>query len=64
MIRPATAEDVIPELLHQSFAAEDPVGQQLVSDLVYQLADSVSLWQMECTKDPAAALVSYEAMSK
>ena len=64
VIEPASSADCIGELLHQSFPAADPAGRQKVSSLVEQLVQLVPLWQMECTKDPAAALVSYEAMSK
>lgn len=64
VIEAASSADCIGELLHQSFPGTDPAGKQKVSSLVEQLVQSVPLWQMECTKDPAAALVSYEAMSK
>lgn len=64
VITPALPEDCLAELVHQSFAPEDASGQKKVMELVNRLAESVSLWQMECTKDPTAALVSYEAMSR
>lgn len=62
-IEAASGEDYRAELIHQSFAPEDEAGQQKIRQLVDQLSRLVPLWQMECTKDPAAARVSYEAMS-
>ena len=32
--------------------------------LAQMLADRVPLWKMSCTKDPEAAQVSFEAMSR
>lgn len=63
VISPALAEEYFAELVHQSFAPEDAPGQQIVLKLVERLAGTVPLWKMDCTRDPAAALVSYEAMS-
>ena len=55
--------DALPMLLHQGqmpLAAEkEPAFHQLVLDL----AQTVPLWRMECTKDPSAALTAWEAMS-
>lgn len=42
-------------LKHQAFEADA---------LVERLVQLVPVWEMECTKDPEAAVVSYEAMSK
>lgn len=57
VIRPMNAEDAMEMLLHQSHAPEK------VRPMVLALAEQVPLWEMECTKDPKAALVAYEAMS-
>lgn len=51
------------ELQHQSFLPEDPSRLQKALTLVDTLAQRVPLWEMACTKDPAAALVSHQAMS-
>lgn len=59
----AAPEACLPELRHQTLIPEDPVKQAKALALVEALAERVVLWEMECTKDPAAALVSYEAMS-
>ena len=58
-IQKAIPEKWLPELIHQSFLPE-----QRYSDLVLQLAQMIPLWEMSCTKDPQAATVAYEAMSK
>ena len=54
VIRPAVAEQVEEFLRSQCFP---PKGLE-------KLLDRVRLWKMECTKDPEAARVSYEAMSQ
>ena len=59
-IFPVTPEEAMDMLLHQGCA---PAGQAH-RDLTQQLARSVSLWRMECTKDPAAAAVAMAAMHK
>lgn len=55
VIRRIDAEDYIGMLKHQAFEGDA---------LVERLARIVPLWEMECTKEPEAAYVSYHAMSK
>lgn len=62
-IIPASAENWIPELLHQSFVPEDSCGSDKVEFLIRNLSKKVPLWEMRCTKDPEAAQVAYHAMS-
>lgn len=64
VIQRASPEACMAELLHQSFIPEDPDGEAIAHALASALARQVPLWTMECTKDPAAALVSYQAMSE
>lgn len=64
VIRRASPEDCMAELLHQSFIPEDPDGEARAFALAAVLARQVPLWTMECTKDPAAARVSHQAMSE
>ena len=47
----------LPELIHQCFLPEERY-----LSLVSRLAQSVSLWEMTCTKDSQAAAIAYEAM--
>lgn len=62
-IRRVAPEEYLHELRHQCFVPEDPCGREKALALVDKLAHQVPLWEMECTKDPQAAYVSYEAMS-
>lgn len=62
-ISPAKPEDWRPELIHQTFVPEDSGAEEKAHALVDILAQTVPLWQMECTKDATAALTSYNAMS-
>lgn len=59
----AKPEDCIGELRHQCFIPETANDAAKALALVDALAQKIALWEMECTKDPAAATVSYEAMS-
>lgn len=59
-IRSVSAEEVVQMLRHQCFHAEKSVN---VWNLVDRLVKLVPLWEMECTKDPEAAMVAYGAMS-
>lgn len=59
----AKPEDWLDVLCHQSLIPEDSCGREKALALVRSLSRKVPLWEMECTKDPAAAMVSYEAMS-
>jgi len=63
VIQRGKPEDCLGELLHQSFLPEEPQGRAKAMALGKTLSQRVPLWEMQCTKDPAAALVSYEAMS-
>ena len=58
-IQRATRSECLPELIHQCYLPEDRY-----TALVSQLALRISLWEMSCTKDPQAAEMAYEAMSK
>lgn len=62
-IRQIDTGKCLGELHHQCFMPEDPSGQEKAAALVNILAHTVPLWEMECTKDAEAAIVSYEAMS-
>jgi len=53
-IRRADPVDCLPELRHQCLLPE--------VRLTERLAKTVPLWEMTCTKDPAAAQTAYEAM--
>ncbi len=59
----ANPEDCMAELKHQCFVSEDAADRGKAYALVECLAQQVPLWQMTCTKDPEAAMVSYLAMS-
>ena len=59
VIQRAEPQKWLPELIHQCFLPEDRY-----LPLVAQLAQRVPLWEMTCTKDPQAAAIAYEAMSR
>lgn len=61
-IREAEKEMVQAMLLHQSCAPRQEDRLPRFYQLVKQLAQTVPLWQMECTKDPSAARTAYGAM--
>lgn len=63
-ISPISPQEALPMLLHQSCGGEEEALVPAIQRLARQLSESVPLWQMECTKDPSAALVSFEAMSR
>ena len=56
-IQKANSQKWLAELIHQCFLPEERY-----LPLVSQLAQSVPLWEMTCTKDPQAAAIAYEAM--
>ena len=62
-IRPAQRTQYMGELQHQCLIPEDARGKQMALDLVHALAQQIPLWAMECTKDPSAAQVAYNAMA-
>ena len=57
-----TPEQAASMLRHQGYCPEGM--EQMYLTLVDKLMEQTPLWRMECTKDPQAAMVSYEAMSK
>ena len=62
-IRPMTAEEALPMLLHQSYQSPDPAKTDRIDALVRHLASNIPLWHMECTKEQSAAIIAHEAMS-
>ena len=62
-IWPIPPEEAMPMLEKQSCEPLAPERMETFRTLVEALGERVSLWEMECTKNPEAALVSYRAMS-
>ena len=61
-IRPIAPEEALPRLLHEACAPLDTGKAERFRALVAELAEKTPLWRMECTKDPRAAQVAYDAM--
>lgn len=59
-IRKMTPDEARDMLLHESFQPEGGAG--CVTGLVERMMELVPLWEMECTKDPRAAMIAFEAM--
>ncbi len=64
VIRRIQPETAIEMLRHQAHLPEAPELQEKARELADTVAGLVPLWEMECTKDPQAAQVAYNAMSK
>jgi len=62
-IMPMSSSEGYDFLYHQTFAPEDPEGQNQLSVLVNALVENVALWKMYCNKNPDAALTAYAAMA-
>lgn len=62
-IRRIEAEEAEVMLRHQGSRPLDPEKEPQFLSLVDKMLNTVPLWQMDCTKDPESALVSYRAMS-
>jgi len=56
-------EEALPMLLHQSQPPLDAEKAEAFHNRIRLLAEAVPLWRMDCTKDPRAATVAWEAMS-
>ena len=61
-IRPISPAEAMEMLQAQGYCPAE--SQEKFQTLTKTLANTISLWSMECTKDPEAARVSHEAMSK
>lgn len=61
---PICAEEAMGMLLHQGCEPLEPEKYPQFTALTEQLAKTVPLWRMECTKDSQAAVVAMEAMTK
>ena len=62
-ICPASAEELLPMLLHQGCPPRDEAQVAHYEHLVHTLAQTVPLWKMHCNLDPNAAKVAWEAIS-
>lgn len=56
-------EEILPMLQKQCYCPLDTDKHSAFLALTQRLADTVPVWRMFCTKDPAAAQVAYDAMS-
>ena len=61
-ITPMAPADAMEMLLAQGYCP--PEAREKFLELTRKLADSVTLWHMECNKNPEAAEVAHRAMSK
>ena len=61
-IRPISGEEALEMLLAQGYCPGQ--SQEKFQALTQTLANTISLWSMECTKDPEAAKVSHQAMNQ
>ena len=62
-IRPITAEEALPRLLHEACAPLDTGKMEKFRALVEALPEKTPLWRMECTKEPQAAEAAFRAMA-
>ena len=62
-IQRASVQDLWERLLHESYCPLDPARQETVRSLVKTLGEHTLLWRMECTRDPQAAQIAWEAMA-
>ena len=62
-IRQIPPEEAMAELHHQGCAPTGDADAPRFEALIHQLAESVPLWRMECTKDPSAAAIASAAMA-
>lgn len=61
-IRPLCPDDAADFLRSQCFVPEDEGMAAHALELLGRLIQMVPLWQMECTKEPEAAVTAYQAM--
>lgn len=59
-----TAMRAIPRLLRQTVRPADEKQMNLLLDTVQELVKKVPLYLLRCNREPEAALMAYEAMSK
>lgn len=62
-IEPLEGSKAIFALLDQTVRPQDASLRVLLMDLLGQLVESVSVWQMECNMEPEAAVLSCAAMT-
>ena len=63
-IRPMEPSEALPMLLHQSHHPLEESKHPQLQTMVEDLAHRIPLWKMECSLDPKAAEVAFEAMSR
>ena len=63
-IAPISPAEAMEMLLAQGYCPPDSFQQKKFRELTESLTKKVSLWSMECTKDPEAAKVSHQAMNQ
>ena len=61
-IVPYTGRAALQDILEQTVRPRDPVMMGKLLELLDILMQTVPVWRLECTMEPEAALVSYNAM--
>lgn len=64
IIRKAAPQELLERMRHEGYRPLDDGKYPKFLELIDALAEKTPLWCMECNKDPHAAMVSYEAMSR
>ena len=59
-----TPEILLPMLIKQTYAPENPDKHSRLHTLVTELAQKTPLWHLFCNKSPEAAQLAYETMAK
>lgn len=63
-IRPGNWNELMELLCKQVHIPEDPALAEKTLELLDSLMQMVPLWEMECNKEPEAALIAYSAMKQ
>ena len=57
-------EEILPMLQKQTYCPMDTAKHPAFHNLIGRLSQSIPLWRMACTKDPAAAQMAHDAMAE
>ena len=64
IIQPLSPGEALPRLLHEAYLPLDPDKEIRFRALVEQLSRSVPLWKLYCNKNPQAAHMAFDAMTR
>ena len=63
-IEPYTGNDIVIRFLKQTYRSGDAQYSNKLMSLIESLLEKIPVWRLQCNREPEAAYIAWEAMTK